>query len=174
MTLPELAAVGAAIGSDVPFLVYEGAALVQGRGEEVVPIPRPPIDRVLILSPEIRVADKTRTLFSRMKPSFYTRGTLSHKLAARIRAGHDAPAEFFFNAFEPLAPEVFSGWREYRDALAALGAREITLSGAGPSMFAVPPTRELATAWLLLLTRTRGWTAFLTEPFMPASESARC
>jgi hypothetical protein len=48
-----------------------------------------------------------------------------------------------------------------------MGAREITLSGAGPSMFAIPPRKELATTWHLLLSRTRGWRTFLTEPYAP-------
>lgn len=168
LSVAELADIGAKVGSDVPFLVYEGAALVQGRGEEVVPIPKPDIDRLLILSPDITIPDKTKTLFSHIGPSSYTRGSLSHKLAARIRAGHDSPAEFFFNVFQPLAPQVFPGWQGYHDGLAGMGAREITLSGAGPSMFVLPPSKEMGTAWHLLLSRTRGWQAFLTEPFEPA------
>ena len=167
LSIEELADIGSAVGSDVPFLVHEGAALVQGRGEHVTPLPMPAIDRVLILSPDISIENKTRSLFSQVTPARYTRGALSHKLAARIRAGHDAPAEFFFNAFDDLAPEVFNGWSEYRDALVGMGAREVTLSGAGPSLFTIPPTKELGTAWLLLLERIRNWRAFLTCPFDP-------
>ena len=165
--LKELAEIGAAVGSDVPFLVHQGTALVQGRGEDVTPLPKPAIDRLLVLSPAIEVENKTRTLFSLLGPGRYTRGALSHKLAARIRAGHDAPPEFFFNAFQDLAPEVFEGWDIYHDALAGMGAREIVLSGAGPSMFCIPPVKEIGTTWQLLLERTRGWQAFLTEPFTP-------
>ena len=168
----ELAAIGAKIGSDVPFLVHEGTALVQGRGEDITPLPMPDIERILVLSPAIPVENKTRTLFSVIGPGRYTRGALSHKLAARIRAGHDAPPEFFFNAFQDLAPEVFEGWNLYHDALAGLGAREIVLSGAGPSMFCTPPVKEIGTTWQLLLERTRGWQAFLTKPFAPARHGA--
>jgi 4-diphosphocytidyl-2-C-methyl-D-erythritol kinase len=167
LSIEELAQIGGAVGSDVPFLVHEGTALVQGRGEHVTPLPMPAIDRLLILSPGISIPNKTAALFSRMTPSRYTRGALSHKLAARIRAGHDAPAEFYFNAFSDLAPEVFIGWAEYRDALTGMGAREVTLSGAGPSLFTVPPTKEMGTTWLLLLERIRHWRACLTQPFDP-------
>ena len=171
LSLEELSEIGAKVGSDVPFLVHEGTALVQGRGEDVTPIPAPAIDRILLLSPDIPVPNKTATLFSLLGKSRYTRGALSHKLAARIRAGHDAPAEFFFNAFQDLAPEVFEGWDQYRDTLASLGAREILLSGAGPSMFAIPQAKEIGTTWQLLLSRTRGWRAFLTEPYSPTPET---
>ncbi len=174
LSIEELAEIGASVGSDVPFLVHEGTALVQGRGEHVTPLPMPAIDRVLILSPDIGIENKTRALFSQMTPSRYTRGALSHKLAARIRAGHDAPSEFFFNAFNDIAPEVFAGWSQYRDVLAGMGAREITLSGAGPSMFTVPPVKELGTTWHLLLERTRGWRAFLARPFEPQRKGTGC
>ena len=173
LSIEELAGIGSAVGSDVPFLVHEGTALVQGRGEHVTPLPMPAIDRVLILSPDISIENKTRSLFSLVTPARYTRGALSHKLAARIRAGHDAPAEFFFNAFDDLAPEVFNGWSEYRDALVGMGAREVTLSGAGPSLFTIPPTKELGTAWLLLLERIRNWRVFLTCPFDPHGKAGR-
>lgn len=163
----ELAEIGAGVGSDVPFLVHEGTALAQGRGEDITLLPRPRIDRILVLAPDIHVENKTKTLFSHIGAGRYTRGALSHKLAARIRAGHDAPPEFYFNVFQDIAPQLFEGWGEYHDALAGLGAREITLSGAGPAMFCVPPVKELATTWLLLLERTRGWRAFLTEQFTP-------
>lgn len=169
LSLDELAEIGSKVGSDVPFLVHEGTALVQGKGDDVTYLPSPAIDRLLVLYPNIPIPDKTKTLFSLVGPGRYTRGALSHKLAARIRAGHDAPAEFFFNAFQDLAPDVFEGWETHRDGLAGLGAREITLSGAGPSMFAIPPSKEIGTTWQLLLSRTRGWQAFLTEPFSPAN-----
>lgn len=168
----ELAEIGGKFGADVPFLVHEGTALVQGKGDDITHLPSPAIDRILVLYPDIPIVNKTQTLFSLVGPGRYTRGALTHKLAARIRAGHDAPAEFFFNAFQDLAPEVFEGWNEYRDGLAGLGAREITLGGAGPSMFAIPPSKEIGTAWQLLLSRTRGWQAFLTEPFAPETANS--
>lgn len=173
LTRDELAQIGLQVGSDVPFLVHEGAALVQGRGEEVTLLPSPAIDRLLLLSPDIPVPDKTATLFSLVGKGRYTRGALSHKLAARIRAGHDTPPEFFFNVFQDLAPQVFEGWELYLNALAGLGAREITLSGAGPSMFAIPPAKEIGTTWELLLNRTRGWRAQVTELFSPEAEDGQ-
>ena len=170
MSREELTQVGATIGSDVPFLVHEGAALVQGKGEDVTPVPLPKLDRILVLCPSINVRNKTATMFSHVGQSMYSRGALTHKLAARIRAGGDCPPAFFFNAFGQLSAEVFPGWSGYRDALGGLGATDITLTGAGPSMFAVPPSKELGTAWHLLLSRTRGWTAHLVEPFAPGED----
>ena len=42
----------------------------------------------------------------------------------------------------------------------------MVLSGAGPSMFAVPPSREVGVVWQLLL-QNRGWRAELVRPWWP-------
>ncbi len=167
LTPEDLAAVGAGVGSDVPFLVHGGTALVQGRGERVTKLPPADIDWLILLCPDIRVEKKTARLFSEIKPSMYTAGVLSSKLAGRIRGRGDVPAELMFNAFTALAPTVFPGWTAYRDTLASFGAREIMLAGAGPSMFARVPKKEIGTAWQLMLERKHGWKSFLVRAWSP-------
>lgn len=167
LSLDELTEIGADIGSDVPFLIRGGTSLVQGRGEEVTPIAPARIPKFLILTPEIDLTNhtaKTASVFSHVNESMFTRGSLTHKLAARVRAGGDCPPEFFFNQFGGIAEEMFPGWEQERDHLMSLGARDVMLCGAGPSMFIVPPTKELGTAWHLLLTSVHGKRAFLVDP----------
>ena len=163
----ELTEIAADVGSDVPFLIRGGTALVQGRGEEVTPITAAKIPRFLILTPEVDLENptvKTASVFSHVNESMFTHGNLTHKLAARVRSGGDCPPEFFFNQFGTIADELFPGLGEERDRLILLGARDVMLCGAGPSMFTVPPSKELATAWHLLLTTVRGKRAFLVDP----------
>jgi 4-diphosphocytidyl-2-C-methyl-D-erythritol kinase len=154
------------LGADVPFFLHGGAALVQGRGDEVVPLPPPAIDWLVVLAPDIELAGKTGRLFSMVTPDLYTRGVLSHKLAGRIRGGGDTPAEFMFNAFGQLASKAFPDLDRYRTAFEAIGAREIVLCGAGPSMFALAPSREIGLAWQLLL-KGRGMRAYLVRRWTP-------
>ncbi len=163
----DLAQVGAEAGSDVPFLVYGGTALVKGRGELVTLLPPAQLEWLIVMCPPIQVEAKTKTLFSHLTPDMHTRGDLSHKLAGRIKGGGDVPPELMFNVFDSLAPRVFPGWTAYRDALASLGAREVMLAGAGPSMFAKAPKKEVGTAWQLLLEKQHGCRAFLTRPWQP-------
>ncbi len=163
----EMIEIAADIGSDVPFLVRGGTALVQGRGEDVTPIAAAKIDRFLILSPDIELREstsKTASVFSHVTESMYTNGNLSRKLAARVRMGGDCPPEFFFNQFGTIAENLFPGWGADRDRLMGLGARDVVLCGAGPSMFTVPPSKELGTAWHLLLTTVHGKNAYLVAP----------
>ena len=168
----QLQDIAAGVGSDVPFLINGGTALVQGRGQDVKPLPNANIDWLLVASPESTIEGKTALMFSRMDPFMYTRGVLSHKLAGRIIGGGDVPEEFFFNVFRPIVRDVFPGWSETHDRLVSFGAREVFVSGAGPTMFALPPRREIGVAWQLLLEQ-RGVRAFLTRPWWPDSISAQ-
>ena len=175
-SLDELTGMAAEIGSDVPFLVRGGTALVQGRGEDVTPIAAAKIEKFLILSPDIELPEsletrnKTATAFSHVTESMHTNGNLSRKLAARVRSGGDCPPEFFFNQFATIAEKLFPGWGAQRDQLMDLGARDVVLCGAGPSIFTVPPSKELGTAWHLLLTTVHGKNAFLVAPTPAVAE----
>ncbi len=155
LSIEELARIGSEVGSDVPFLVRSGTALVSGRGERIEPVPAPDMGRIVLLCPGIPLSGKTGALFGMLGPDSFTR-----KLAARIRTKGDVPAELMFNVFSSVAPRAFARWDEHRAAFAALGGREILLAGAGPSMFAKAPSKEMATAWQLLLGSRPGCRAF--------------
>ncbi|MBI4305991.1 MAG: 4-(cytidine 5'-diphospho)-2-C-methyl-D-erythritol kinase [Chloroflexi bacterium] len=157
------------LGSDVPFFLYGGTAIVQGRGDEVVQIPPAKVGWFVILAPDIELTSKTGKMFSLITPDQYTRGVLSHKLAGRIRGGGDAPSQFFFNAFDAVADRAMPELRTYRDGFRSVGAREVTLCGAGPGMFALAPSREIGLAWQLLLQR-KGWRAYLTSAWWPSAK----
>ena len=167
LSLDDLTEIAADIGSDVPFLVQGGTSLVQGKGEDVTPITAAKIPKFLILTPVVDLENptaKTASVFSHVNESMFTRGNLTHKLAARVRAGGDCPPEFFFNQFGTLAEQLFPGWDAERDQLMSLGARDVMLCGAGPSMFTIPPSKELGTAWHLLLSTVHGKNVFLVDP----------
>ena len=176
LSLDELTEIGADIGSDVPFLVRGGTSLVQGRGEVVTPITPAEVPKFMIVTPRVDLENptaKTASVFSHVNESMFTRGKLTHKLASRIRAGGDCPSEFFFNQFGTIADELFPGWSNDRDLVMALGARDVMLCGAGPSMFTVPPSKELGTAWHLLLSTVHHKRSFLVDSAPAISENLR-
>ncbi len=166
MDARQLASLGATLGSDIPFLLRGGTALVQGRGEDVTPLPNADLEWLVLLTPEIKLENKTAAVFSRISPGDHSRGALTHKLAGRIRGGGDVPPQFFFNVFDRPADEAFPGMSDYRSGFSGVGAAEVVLTGAGPSLFAVPDSRELGVAWELLL-KSRGWNAVLTRAWWP-------
>ena len=168
--LAALEKIAVEIGSDVPYFLSGGTALVQGRGEHVVPLPHADIRWMVVLSPELpegEVPDKTARLYGEVTRSDYTRGVLTHKLAGRIRGGGDAPVQFYFNVFEPYAATVFPEYETFRETFRGLGAMGVLMSGAGPSMFALAPSREVGLAWQLMLEMQHGFRAYLVQRWDP-------
>ena len=163
MPVTELLPLAAQIGSDVPFFLYGGTARVSGRGERVEPLPRTDLEWAVILSPQIDLPNKTATVFSKLGPMNYTNGGLTRKLAARLASKGDTPAQFLFNAFDDVARDIFPDLGQYWDTFYSLGAREIHLCGAGPSLYAPVSKKEHGTAIQLLLQHQHGWEAHLVS-----------
>ena len=163
LSLGELTPLAARLGSDVPFFLHGGTAMVSGRGERVTPLPPANLEWLIVASPAISVPNKTATLYGRLTAANYTRGALTRRLAARIRGGGDVPPQFLFNTFDDVAFDAFPGLRDCWDAMHALGAREVHLAGSGPSLFAPVSSREVGSALQLLLTHQHGVEAHLVS-----------
>src|SRR5262249_15458167 len=68
----QLLALAARLGSDVPFFVLGGTALVEGRGERVTPLSDLPGHWVVLLKPPVAVS--TPAAFRALTPTDYTTG----------------------------------------------------------------------------------------------------
>ena len=162
----ELIDIATEVGSDVPFLVCGGTALASGRGDRLERLPAPEHGWFVIVAPNDSGGDdgsgmnKTARMFGMLTSAAHTTGSLTRKLAARMLEKGDCHPAFMFNVFQQIAPHAFPGWQKMHDGFAGLGASDIVLTGAGPSMFAVAPTKELATAWALLAKARMGCEAF--------------
>ena len=163
MPVAELVPLAAQIGSDVPFFLYNGTARVSGRGERVETLPPTDLEWAVILSPRIDMPNKTATVFSKIGPMSFTNGGLTRKLAARLGSKGDTPPQFLFNAFDDIARDVFPGLGSYWNIFSSLGAREIHLCGAGPSLYEPVSKKEHGTAIQLLLQHRHGWESHLVS-----------
>ena len=171
MATSHLESLGARLGSDVPFLLQGGTAIGLGRGERIRRLPPANIQWAVVLSPDVNhvgdTSNKTTALYSLLTPANHTRGFLTRKLEARIRGGGDVPPQFLFNAFDDIAFDAFPGLEECWNTFAELGAREIHLSGSGPSIYALMPRREVGVAVQLLLRHRHGMNAYLVKAVQP-------
>ena len=174
LSMGELSALAAQLGSDVPFLLRGGTAMVSGRGERVDPLPPADLEWFVIACPAIHVPNKTASLYGRLSSANFTRGALTRRLAARIRGGGDVPPQFLFNVFDDVALDTFPGLRECWDAMHALGAREVHVAGSGPSLFAPVSSREVGSALQLLLTHQHGIEAHLVRTVSGYGETGAC
>jgi 4-diphosphocytidyl-2-C-methyl-D-erythritol kinase len=141
-----LVELAACLGSDVPFFLKGGTALVQGRGERVTPLPPPaPAWLVLAVLP-VGVSAKTRTLYEALQPGDYTDGSATRRMVEDIERQGRIDPRLTFNAFEPLAFRLFPELERVRTAMLEAGAPLVRLSGSGPAMFTVVPDRRTAHA----------------------------
>jgi len=134
----ELGELAPGLGSDVPFFLYGGTALVKGRGEEVTKLP--PLPRrwvVLLVPPFPRMAEKTAKLYASLKSSHYTDGQITEKLVKALNEGREFKPSMLFNTFENVAFELFPGFETYKEHFIKLGANNVHLAGSGPALFAL-------------------------------------
>jgi 4-diphosphocytidyl-2-C-methyl-D-erythritol kinase len=133
------------LGSDVPFFIHKGTALVEGKGERVRPQPPlPPTSFVLLVPPSPRVPDKTKQMYSSLRVADYTGGEFVEAALLSLRQGERPDPGVMFNAFERVASEFFPELGKYRKTLQEAGAAGVYLAGSGPCLFAFFPDKEEA------------------------------
>ncbi len=153
MSAEALADIGASVGSDVPFCLLGGTALVSGRGERVERLePLPPMQVVLASTGE---EVSTREVYERFDalptgPAPDTEGALQSLLAG-IR-NHDFEA-IYSNLHNSLESATIATDRlgEYKEIARAAGATAALMTGSGPTVFALVSGMEQAAevAWEL-------------------------
>ncbi len=167
----QLAEAGAGLGSDVPFFVYGGTALAEGRGERVRPLPEPPPVWLVLLAPPFELPKKTKRMYAALTPGDFGDGSRTEALVGRIRGGGPVDDSGLYNVFERVAYEVFAGLDAYRDALLTAGARRVHLAGSGPALFAVGANEDAARSVHARL-RLPGGQAFVVRT-LTAAEALR-
>ncbi|HVA22760.1 MAG TPA: 4-(cytidine 5'-diphospho)-2-C-methyl-D-erythritol kinase [Chloroflexota bacterium] len=145
----------AQLGSDVPFFIHGGTALVEGRGEQVTPLPDLPEHWLVLLNPGLPLS--TARVYGELKPDEYTAASPSPAAAgegrgegawrrgddrasrsgplppAGERSEHDLPR--LVNTLEAPALRLEPAIGECRERLLAAGSSQVLLSGSGPTVF---------------------------------------
>lgn len=134
--LEELAA---RLGSDIPFFIHSGTALIEGRGELVTPLPDCEPLWLLIAHPPVSIS--TAAVFQSVTPTDYGDTYDTDIVAEVIRGGSRLPLERLSNTLEPLVMRNWPEVAETREGLLRAGAPIVRMSGSGPTLFA--PFRTL-------------------------------
>lgn len=135
--LAELCRIGANLGADVPYFLYGGAALAEGRGERVSPLPTKPGVGVLLICPRQTLVNKTARLYAQLTPAHYSDGGITRRMVANLLAGRLAE-EGLHNVFAETALAVFPGLAELYNQVWEIAGQRPQLSGAGPALFLLP------------------------------------
>lgn len=132
-----------ALGSDVPFFLLDGSALVEGTGERLTALgASPPWWIVLVVPP---TAVPTGDAYGRLdrsrpepQPRAARREASSLLVAEALQRGDFAAVQaHLHNDFEAVVAPAYPAVREALDALASAGAARPMLSGSGATVFAL-------------------------------------
>lgn len=151
MTKLEIAQLALRVGSDVPFFVLGGAAIVRGRGEQIIPIiPRFDFGMLIIQPPWI---SKTSAAYQNLdvfrqnnrkeryaqEDEGLERAFSAYQLDQDLIAEYEAPLSRwnFNNDFEAILMEEYPGYREIFILLQKSGAVFSAMTGSGSCLYSV-------------------------------------
>ncbi len=145
MSIARLCRIGEWVGSDVPFCVFGGTALAEGRGEILTRLPPMPACWAVVCKPAFPMS--TPELFScvrtqRLRRHPDTRGMLQslekQDLSGILRR--------VYNVFEEVLTEKHDEVFYIKDRLLDLGALSACMTGSGPTVFGLFTDQRLAEA----------------------------
>ncbi|HWP48401.1 MAG TPA: 4-(cytidine 5'-diphospho)-2-C-methyl-D-erythritol kinase [Candidatus Limnocylindrales bacterium] len=164
LTREEMQNLGAEIGSDVPFFISGGTALATGRGEKIQQLPSFPKTWLIVITPDVEIS--TSWAYKNLNLELTNCSTNSNVILpedernrwfSRVWEGK------WINAFEDLVIREYPVVGEAKKLLEQIGARWVSLSGSGSSVFGIFNNQgeaELArsqiteSTWFVYLTHT--------------------
>jgi len=145
LPLSEVVRLAAKLGSDVPFFIYKGTALVEGKGEKVTPLPSLPATSFVLLVPPVpKVSGKTKQMYNNLGVADFTAGQFVQAALASLRQGKAIDRSLMYNVFEEVAFDFFAGLGKYRRTLEEAGAPGVYLAGSGSCLFTFCSGKEEA------------------------------
>lgn len=136
-----LGALGARLGSDVPFFLNKGTALAQGRGECIEPWPSFPAWWYVLVCPEFPIS--TSWAYSQVKfPLTPGKETINIKSFQQRREIPEK--DRFRNDLEEFVLPAFPMLKAIKQALKDQGCLQALMSGSGSTVFGIWENKEKA------------------------------
>lgn len=152
------------LGSDVPFFIYGGTGMIEGRGEIVTSLKCLHKLWYVICVPDIKIDNKTRVMYSLLNKEHFSSGKYSTKILETLRLKKNISTSMFFNVFDSVGLKAFTELKRIWDTLEATGFKHPHLSGSGPAIFCAFNSEDEAKN-LYLAVRKSGINSFIAETF---------
>lgn len=143
MEQKDLEKIGALVGSDVPYCIYGGTALAEGRGEQLTDLPPLPPCWFVVCKPACSIS--TPELFAQVKvKKLRCHPDIPGMISALEQGDLEGTARRLYNVFEDVLPRKYHQVFEIKSALLEHGAMAASMTGSGPAVFGIFHDQALA------------------------------
>lgn len=143
LSVGALAELGGLVGSDVPFCVIGGTALVEGRGERVRKLATIPDCFFVVCKPEFSVS--TPELYKKIDTEVIGKRPDHAAMESAILTGDLGKiAENIYNVFDPLVTKDHLELNYIKSIFNSYGAVGYQMTGSGSAVFAIVTDFEVA------------------------------
>ena len=138
-----LAEIGAQVGSDVPFCVIGGTAMVEGRGERIRKLPDMPDCVVVVCKPDFSVS--TPELYQKLDSSAIPMHPDNKAMERALQEGDiGAVANQIYNVFDPVVTADHLELNYIKSIMNSSGSLGQQMTGSGSAVYAIMPSFEYA------------------------------
>ena len=168
LSLTDLVPYARRLGADVPFFLLQTvAAFGQGRGDELEPIACPQRFFLVLVRP--RVAVSTAWVYRQLTFELTQRVNHTNILRQCLESGDIARlGGACFNDLEAVVLPGFPVVQEVKHALMKPGVYGVCMSGSGPTVYALCPSRDAAHEVAAAI-QPRAWDVWVCHPWSDAT-----
>ena len=143
LSILALAELGAQVGSDVPFCVLGGTAMVEGRGERLRKLPDMPDCVFVVCKPDFSVS--TPELYKKIDEVAIPKHPDNKAMESALLSGDlGRVCENVFNVFDPVVTADHLELNYIKSIFNSYGAAAFQMTGSGSAVFAIVPEFEFA------------------------------
>ena len=143
LSIMALAELGSMVGSDVPFCVICGTAMVEGRGERVRKLPDMPECVFVVCKPDFSVS--TPELYKKIDSVAIARRPDNQAMESALLEGNlEKVCQNIWNVFDPIVTQEHLELNYIKSIFNSYGALGFQMTGSGSACFAVMPNFEYA------------------------------
>lgn len=142
MTQAEMIDLGFEIGSDVPYCIQGGCALVTGKGQIVEPLATKFSSWVVLVKPCFGIS--TRTIFQEIDLERIERVPIKQLKQALLTNDYPSLLANMGNSLESISIARKPFIQKIKDKMIKAGADQALMTGSGPTVFALCPTEKRA------------------------------
>jgi len=162
----ELCNLGVTLGADIPYCIMGGTALAEGIGEIITPLPAMPGCRILLVKPPAGVS--TGFVYKNLNMDALTHPDVDGMIDAIKRGSYIGVVSKLGNVLETVTLEHCPEIATIKSQMHQLGADGVLMSGSGPTVYGIFPTKEAASfAYTHFRVGPYGSETYLVRPLQP-------